>query len=600
MAQSFLHMPKASDDDGDEIEVEWLVGDRVEWLRATALDNDGLLEYAATTLEGRHQHLHGRRFEALDEEARAHALQMAGGNADACRSYLWVVAVAAPGDPVQPDVVPGRDQMDRPRLWRAATRKGRASAAPAGRASAAPSGRALKRARADSDAFEDGGEVTVQREREWGHVRAHSRAGELTPAKVREIARAVRVAAEAEAREDGADAATARAKGHRAAGKVHAARGKSGAGAAGGARGKAARGGDLPDAAGVMELLTADGVFAALEAVTLPPTQRGAVMRRDDGGLAAVAAAPAGAVPSRGVNLGVTSTRDGRVVLSRGAQDAELLLQLLLAFKVAAAERRAPDDGDDANDDSSDDDGPPPLPGAMQGLPCTSVQVNRMEDARGCAALHCDANNAGPSLIIGLGAYKGGELWVDKRGALDVKRTWHRFDGTDAHATLPFERGPRYTLIFWCHKAWDQLPPAERQAAEQLGFVFPTPAAPAPRAHKAAAAPSADAVAAFRAHTKCRGVSDAWAEGAIRSARAAPPRAQRPQPEPAVPPQQRPRDRPLPAPVAASAGQPRARDRYPETFQKLIGLGFPEDNVEAALEAECGDLDSATEILLGD
>ena len=35
-----------------------------------------------------------------------------------------------------------------------------------------------------------------------------------------------------------------------------------------------------------------------------------------------------------------------------------------------------------------------PLPGAMQGLPCTSVQVNRMEDARGCAALHCDANNA--------------------------------------------------------------------------------------------------------------------------------------------------------------------------------------------------------------
>ena len=104
----------------------------------------------------------------------------------------------------------------------------------------------------------------------------------------------------------------------------------------------------------------------------------------------------------------------------------------------------------------------------------------------------------------------------------------------------------------------------------------------------------------MRARTRCRGVSDAWAEGAIRSARAAPPRAQRPQPEPAVPPQQRPRDRPLPAPVAASAGQPRARDRYPEAFQKLIGLGFPEDNVEAALEAECGDLDSATEILLGD
>ena len=50
---------------------------------------------------------------------------------------------------------------------------------------------------------------------------------------------------------------------------------------------------------------------------------------------------------------------------------------------------------------------------AVHAFGCTRLgEEGALALARGCAALHCDANNAGPSLIIGLGAYKGGELWV--------------------------------------------------------------------------------------------------------------------------------------------------------------------------------------------
>ena len=63
-----------------------------------------------------------------------------------------------------------------------------------------------------------------------------------------------------------------------------------------------------------------------------------------------------------------------------------------------------------------------------------------MSELRGGAALHVDANNEGDSLILALGDFDGGELWVEGRGALDVRRRWQRFDGTRAHATLPWWR----------------------------------------------------------------------------------------------------------------------------------------------------------------
>ena len=104
----------------------------------------------------------------------------------------------------------------------------------------------------------------------------------------------------------------------------------------------------------------------------------------------------------------------------------------------------------------------------------TSVQVTRAVTSSGGAALHTDGKNAGDSLAVGLGDFSGGELWVHGRGALDISGgTWQRFDGRMPHATLPFARGPRYSLIYWTHAGHAALPAAERRLAEQLGFQFP-------------------------------------------------------------------------------------------------------------------------------
>ncbi len=54
-------------------------------------------------------------------------------------------------------------------------------------------------------------------------------------------------------------------------------------------------------------------------------------------------------------------------------------------------------------------------------FPFTSIQLN----SRYASKRHVDANNAGHSMIIGLGDYEGGLLDVDGIGQLDVKRTWH-------------------------------------------------------------------------------------------------------------------------------------------------------------------------------
>lgn len=82
-------------------------------------------------------------------------------------------------------------------------------------------------------------------------------------------------------------------------------------------------------------------------------------------------------------------------------------------------------------------------------FPWTSVQVNKNQQC----ALHRDRNNKGPSIIIGLGAYTGGQLAVvdDITGREKVYATRNnfvRFDGNQAHYTKPF-RGTRYTLVYF-------------------------------------------------------------------------------------------------------------------------------------------------------
>ena len=127
----------------------------------------------------------------------------------------------------------------------------------------------------------------------------------------------------------------------------------------------------------------------------------------------------------------------------------------------------------------------------------TSVQVNCGYES----TVHCDRDNAGPSLVIGLGGYRNGAIFCAdipgeaqyivketdelklhrqslKAGSvlegrlLDVNKRWQIFDGRSPHYTLPFS-GRRYTLIFYVSKAWRDIPDRDAAAMRNMGFHFP-------------------------------------------------------------------------------------------------------------------------------
>jgi hypothetical protein len=63
-----------------------------------------------------------------------------------------------------------------------------------------------------------------------------------------------------------------------------------------------------------------------------------------------------------------------------------------------------------------------------------SIQVNYNYRAR----KHIDSNNLGPSYIVALGSFEGGQLWTGDRGVLDCREKWCLFDGNTEHATEPY------------------------------------------------------------------------------------------------------------------------------------------------------------------
>ena len=130
----------------------------------------------------------------------------------------------------------------------------------------------------------------------------------------------------------------------------------------------------------------------------------------------------------------------------------------------------------------------------VEGAEFTSIQLNKDY----ASTIHVDKNNVGESLILGLGDYTGGELWVyDPKGRVpmevtravpgwpklkigsivtgtihDVKRTWVRFDGRRPHATMPIE-GSRYTLIFFTTEWGSRAPGAALGKLQALGYPLP-------------------------------------------------------------------------------------------------------------------------------
>lgn len=75
----------------------------------------------------------------------------------------------------------------------------------------------------------------------------------------------------------------------------------------------------------------------------------------------------------------------------------------------------------------------------------TTIQVNKNV----LSPPHVDKNNVGPSYIIALGNYTGGEL-VIKGKKYNIRNKWKSFDGTQGHWVEPFE-GTRYSLVYFTH-----------------------------------------------------------------------------------------------------------------------------------------------------
>jgi hypothetical protein len=114
----------------------------------------------------------------------------------------------------------------------------------------------------------------------------------------------------------------------------------------------------------------------------------------------------------------------------------------------------------------------------------TSIQIDRQRRS----PLHCDANNHGRSLMMGLGDYVGGRLWLHGTGPLDCRERFVEFDGNVAHCTLPF-KGERFSLMYYTNKLFNHAGKRRKRnicgasactggrACKQIlrGFGFPIP-----------------------------------------------------------------------------------------------------------------------------
>jgi len=124
----------------------------------------------------------------------------------------------------------------------------------------------------------------------------------------------------------------------------------------------------------------------------------------------------------------------------------------------------------------------------------TTMQLNKNYATK----MHVDANNHGPSFIIGLGDYTGGEVWIyDENGTVemelpcalrgwshlrpgqkvpgrleDCRNKWLKFDGNTPHMTMPYT-GSRISIVYFTRKGWLTMLPETKDTLETSGFMLP-------------------------------------------------------------------------------------------------------------------------------
>ena len=101
-----------------------------------------------------------------------------------------------------------------------------------------------------------------------------------------------------------------------------------------------------------------------------------------------------------------------------------------------------------------------------KGFTWTTIQLNLNYASKP----HVDGNNRGPSQIIGLGDYKGGEMLIWGLGKVDIKDKWTEFNGTHWHQTYPFPTGSRYSFVFFSINKADACTPEVLKELKGVGF----------------------------------------------------------------------------------------------------------------------------------
>lgn len=82
----------------------------------------------------------------------------------------------------------------------------------------------------------------------------------------------------------------------------------------------------------------------------------------------------------------------------------------------------------------------------------TTIQVNKNI----CCKRHVDSLNQGTSLIIAVGPYEGGHLYIEKEDSVEkinIKDTFYEFDGSKYYHYNDDFIGDRYSMIFYCHRS---------------------------------------------------------------------------------------------------------------------------------------------------
>ena len=109
----------------------------------------------------------------------------------------------------------------------------------------------------------------------------------------------------------------------------------------------------------------------------------------------------------------------------------------------------------------------------------TTIQINK----NNMTALHVDRNNLGPSAMIGLGDYTGGEIWIADKGTKSCRNKFCFFDGNEPHGTMPF-RGTRYTLVYFTQQRYPHMLEVDQPLLRCIGFPTPPFGKNAPKRKK--------------------------------------------------------------------------------------------------------------------